>query len=226
MPNFFLEEKFERFSYMSLLKISLFFVLMTLVFPLFLFVWTYAYDLDMPKNIIYLVVIVLAQTSFSIGLGTYMASILIEQFVFNEIKKLDSYKQLRIAIKFFHGPVSHVLIYAGIVLYLFSFCFFEKFDTRNIYEMILFAFLGFIMGLIIGFAQKFNLTWRYQYFAFLIYLLIMIVFVIFQVINIYNQFVLLVFFTLIGANIYLINKNLLMKIRGYENLYSEKNWRI
>lgn len=53
------------------------------------------------------------------GNGIYITAIVIENYTVLELRKLDPFRKQFVATHLFHGPISHVLIYAGWLLALF-----------------------------------------------------------------------------------------------------------
>lgn len=221
------ENNNEIFYYPVLLKFFLVYFIITFFLCFFLYLFKEVYRIEFPVNDLQLLFFTLSQIIFAVGIGIYYVSIMLEQFVAAEIKGMKEYKSLRIAIRFFHGPVSHVLIYMGLYFYLLIFSFFEKFDKQgNGYLFVLLVITSAILGVLIGIAQRINMSWKYQLPFFIFYLGILCLLILFGRIDLFNEFTIfdltLIFFSLF----YLIYKYIRSRIKGEKNLYSEDMWRI
>jgi len=221
------EEDVEFFNYGILLKLFTLFGLIPLMPFGFMLLFTQVYSADFLVNQLQLIIFSLSQIAFCFAIGIYFTSITVEQFVPQSIKSLEFYKPLRIAIKFFHGPVSHVLIYMGISLFLISFSFFDKFKFDQV-DVLTAAGVGagVLLGIFFGVAQRINMTWRYQLPAFLCYFFVLSLLILTNNIAFKQQFTVFNIAWLVFCLVYLIYKYIRASLYKEENLYSEKNWKI
>ncbi|KKQ36242.1 MAG: hypothetical protein US52_C0004G0008 [candidate division WS6 bacterium GW2011_GWA2_37_6] len=216
----------EIYNYKVLLKFFVLFALIPFIPIVFMGIFINVYGIQFPENDLQLLLFLLSQVTFSFSIGIYFTSIVIERFVAREIKQMKEYKSLRIAIKFFHGPVSHVGIYMGIILWLFSLSPFEKFSIQDFdtFSTVVIVLIGLLVGFILGIEQRANLTWRYQRFAFLFYAIIFLILILGPFVQLRQEFSVFNVSFLSGALVYFAYKSIRAIIRKEKNLYSEEFW--
>lgn len=220
------KDDIERYNYAVLLKLLVGFSTITLI-PIALYtIMVEIYSLPWVESPIQFIILVLGIVIFSFSTAIYYTSITIEQFVFSSIKDLKEYKPLRIAIKFFHGPVSHVGQYLGINLILITFSFFSYFkvESISINSVALPILSGSLLGLGAGYAQHYNRTWRYQLWAYIIVFVMYLLLIVFSKVLVSNEFTLfnLIYFSL--SIVILFIKNLKASRKGERNIYAEEFW--
>jgi hypothetical protein len=217
-----------KYNYALLTKMLLLFIFIPLIPALFYLIFAQVYDLSMPTEILHVGLIMFSLICFSFSIGVYYFAITIEQFVMPEIRKVPEYKPLRIAIRYFHGPISHIGIYMGIVFFLFSPSFFDKFDTKLdlSLEILLIMLFGVFLGLVIAVAQRINMSWVYQIPFFVFYGTLLAGLIILDQINLGNEFTIFNISGIASVYLYFLYKWARLRMGIDQNWYSEKNWKI
>ncbi|OGM33195.1 hypothetical protein A3D00_00420 [Candidatus Woesebacteria bacterium RIFCSPHIGHO2_02_FULL_38_9] len=101
----------------------------------------------------------------SYGAGMYIISIIKEQFTTKSLKNHPEYKILYLTNEYFHGPVSHVLIFSGGFTLFFLISILELFYATheiNLTKVSFYIIYGLLFGGLFLFAQLFNKTWKHQ----------------------------------------------------------------
>lgn len=113
------------------------------------------------------------------GAGMYIISIIKEQFTTKALKTHPEYKILFLTNLFFHGPISHVLIFSGgYVLFLLMAVLEIAHPTNAVPSFYLFFYIinGIIFGALILASQIINQTWKHQFsWMFSIYTLYLLI---------------------------------------------------
>lgn len=221
-------EDIERYNYSALTKLLLVFIFIETLPLLFLWIFIEIYGLSLVETKLQLFMLLTGSTVLGFANATYLTTITIEQFVMKPIKELEYYKPLRIAIKYFHGPVSHVGQYMGINLLLVTLTQYEKFsfeilEFRNLAVPVC---IGLLLGVAIGYVQHVNRNWVYQFWAFLSILIIYVALLITKQIGIKNEFSILVLIYLIVSFVFVTLKNLSAHRKGERNIYAQEHWEV
>ncbi len=216
----------EKYNYSVLLRFFLLYSIICISPMLAILAFISVYSLPWVESFVQFLLIVLGIIIISFASATYYTSITIEQFVMKPIKESDYYKPLRIAIKFFHGPISHIGQYLGFNLLLMSLSMYSYFDVKDfsLHELVLAGSLGISLGGLIGYAQHLNRTWKYQLWAFAFVASLFITLIAFQLIDLRNEFTVIYLFYLIVALSFLFIKNIRAFRYKERNIYSQEYW--
>jgi hypothetical protein len=103
------------------------------------------------------------------GSGIYISSIMMESYTRPSVMKSHSFKTQFIATHLFHGPISHVLIYSGLIInyFILSTIDFATGSTPIISKLLL-SIAGIILGGFYSMAQVYNRTIMYQFITALL----------------------------------------------------------
>ncbi|MBI2103606.1 hypothetical protein HYT59_01220 [Candidatus Woesebacteria bacterium] len=104
------------------------------------------------------------------GNGIYITAIVLESYTLQGLKRSTSYGTQFIATHLFHGPISHILVYSGWLLVIFTLSLLEVFVSTEFYQGLMFLtlILGTIAGLVYALGQIYNRTARFQFITGLV----------------------------------------------------------
>ena len=109
------------------------------------------------------------------GSGIYIVSVIKEEFTKEDLTLDPKFVLEYITNEFFHGPVSHVMIFSGAVFLLLIISLFELSYPTNMAEqnyLILYALDGVVLGISLALSHFYNDTWKHQLIWTIIALLI------------------------------------------------------
>ncbi len=182
------EEKKEYKLYgkkkIYLISLGIFFVViisLLIILVLFISVKTRDHGLSFDNYEIFLLFILFLTSLLIIyGAGSYTAAIIIEQCILHSRRKKTTYRALQLYNDFFHGPFSHVLMYAGGNFLMLVICVLEKnhpLVSSDSLNNIIYIFYGVILGSIYYRSQVRNLTWKHQMPSFFLIFIAHILFI-------------------------------------------------
>lgn len=97
------------------------------------------------------------------GGGMYIAAITGEQYTLNKLKKMKEFNVLHLSTELFHGPISHVLAFVGLLVSFFSISLLElTLAARQVADYGLYVFTGAVAGWLFAMVLIKNHTWRHQ----------------------------------------------------------------
>lgn len=117
------------------------------------------------KDLIIFILILIVSFVIAYGGGIYISAIITEEYTLSKLKKYKEYSVLDVQIQLYHGPISHLFIFAGAIYLMLLIATLEFSNPTLDYsgnELILFAIDGIIIGASFFAAQIINLTWKHQ----------------------------------------------------------------
>jgi hypothetical protein len=113
------------------------------------------------------------------GAGMYIISIIKEQFTTKSLETHPEYKILFLTNLYFHGPISHVLIFSGGFMLFLLMALLEIAHPINAvpnFYAYFYVINGVIFGVLILASQILNQTWKHQFpWMFTIYTLYLVI---------------------------------------------------
>ncbi|MBI2103876.1 hypothetical protein HYT59_02635 [Candidatus Woesebacteria bacterium] len=129
-----------------------------------------------------LILLILDIALVGYGGGSYLASVVAEEYTLKKIREVRDFKFLNLSTEIFHGPLSHVFVFVGIQIVLFLTALLEISQGPPTVELPSprdYLILGLIGGISYGLMQIMNNTWRHQLIwmtaVFLIYIGVIVV---------------------------------------------------
>lgn len=117
------------------------------------------------KDLIIFILILIVSFVISYGGGIYISAIITEEYTLSKLKKYKEYSVLDVQIQLYHGPISHLFIFAGAIYLMLLIAILEFSNPTLEYpgtQLIIFALDGIIIGASFFVAQIINLTWKHQ----------------------------------------------------------------
>lgn len=99
------------------------------------------------------------------GVGSYVTSIITEQYTLKDLKNHSSFNTLFLVNEFYHGPVSHVLMFSSGITLFFLIALLEYFNPiKYVSPILLFSYFiyGIFFGLGFFVSQIQSQTWKHQ----------------------------------------------------------------
>ena len=105
---------------------------------------------------------VMILTIITYGSGMYITTIISEEYTKKQLADQPDFQPLHISQLFFHGPLSHVVMYTGMLLAKVIMSQFELYIPQDNSNVAIFLVVGMAFGVVNGVAQITNLTWKHQ----------------------------------------------------------------
>lgn len=143
----------KRVIKLTVLNILMMFVMLSIFLALYVSIISKATTFEAEYIILSVLLVIIIGLTFY-GEGIYITSIVLEAYTIPELTKSEFFKTQLVALKLFHHPISHILVFSGFMFILLILAFLESsIGSSNPQNLKTLLFAGALAGAVFAYAQ-------------------------------------------------------------------------